>query len=203
MNSTEQYAEVGALLTRRTILKLIAGAPLVATFGFVASPLLRYLKPTMKPGNFFQTADLPKADQSVRFHRLDFPQSWTCVPFLLPIRYVVFNPEGQETRKTAGFILANAKNEIVAYSRICTAPCHVDGHHQLLNFLMDTAEIDCIAQSKSPVLYCPCACCLSTYDLNDHGRVIGGAAKRPLRRIDVAREGDYFIVTGPVEPEIV
>lgn len=78
MNFKEQYAEAGALLTRRTILKLIAGAPLVATFGFVASPLLRYLKPTMKPGNFFQSADLPKADQSVRFHRLDFPQSWTC-----------------------------------------------------------------------------------------------------------------------------
>ncbi|MFA7335482.1 MAG: hypothetical protein WC028_01755 [Candidatus Obscuribacterales bacterium] len=203
MNIKEQCAEAGALLTRRTILKLIAGAPLVATFGFVASPLLRYLKPTMKPGNFFQTADLPKADQSVRFHRIDFPQSWTCLPFMLPITYTVFNPEEHETRKTPGFILATAKNEIVAYSRLCTAPCHVDGHHQLLNFLMNTTEIDCIAQSKSPVLYCPCSCCLSTYDLNDHGRVIGGAAKRPLRRIDVAKEGDYYVVTGPVEPEIV
>lgn len=203
MNLKEQCAEAGALLTRRTILKLIAGAPLVATFGFVASPLLRYLKPTMKPGNFFQTADLPKADQSVRFHRLDFPYSWTCLPFMLPIRYEVFNPEGHETRKTPGFILNTAENEIVAYSRLCTYEFHEHGQPQKLNFLMNTAELDCITQSRNPVLYCPCACCLSTYDLSDHGRVLGGAAKRPLRRMNVVVEGDNYIVTGLDQAEIV
>lgn len=203
MNLKEQCAEAGALLSRRAILKVIAGAPLVATFGFTVSPLLRYLKPTMKPGNFFQSADLPKAEQTVRFERRDFQQSWTCIPFMLPIRYEVFNPEGHQIRKTPGFILATEKSEIIAYSRLCTNPHHEHGERQPLNFLMNTAEIDCITQSINPVLYCPCTCCLSTYDLKNNGRVIGGAAKTPLRRMNVLVEGDIYIVTGLDQAEIV
>lgn len=196
MNDKERCTDAEALLHRRTILKFIAGAPLVATFGFVVSPLFRYLKPTMKPGNFFQAADLPKVEQLVRFQWADFPEIWTCIPFLLPKTYVVFNPEGHEIRKTPGFIVRTAKNEIVAYSRICTFRSHQHRQQQPVNFLMNTAELDCIAQSKNPVLYCPCHCCLSTFDLNDNGRVLGGPAPLSLRRMDVVFDGEYYIVTG-------
>jgi len=196
MNDRTHNEATEALLPRRTILKFIAGAPLVATFGLLASPFMRYLKPTMKPGDFFQSADLPKVGQSDRFSRSDFPEIWTCIPFMLPTSYAVFGPEGHETREIPGFILRTAKDEIVAYSRICPN-CH---HRQYLNFLMNTADLDCIPQSKSPVLYCPCGCDLSTFDLSDNGRLLGRPASRPspqsLRRIDVAFDGEYYRLTG-------
>ncbi len=179
------------LLNRRTILKFVAGAPLVATFGFVASPLLRYLKPTMEAGSFFQSADLPKAEQSVQFRKNDFPDIWTCIPFLLPVRYLVFNPEEYETRKIPAFIISTAANKVVAFSRICTH-CR---HTQPVNFLSNTAELPYIEQSKTPVLCCPCACDLSTFDPTD-GRVLSGPAHRPLRRIDVSFDGECYRIIG-------
>jgi Rieske Fe-S protein len=168
MNDKEPSTEAEALLTRRTILKFIAGAPLVATFGFVASPLFRYLKPTMRPGNFFQAADLPKAQQSVRFSRRDFPEPWTCLPFMLPMSFKIFSPERHQIRQEPGFIVCTAKNEIVAFSRICTH-CR---HRQPINFMPNTLGISYLPQSKTPVLVCPCDCCLSTFDLSDGGSLL-------------------------------
>ncbi len=189
MTDRENCSVPEALLHRRVILKLIAGTPLVTTFGLLSSPLLRYLKPTMKAGDFFQTADLPKAERTIRFQRHDFPETWTCIPFMLPLRYAVFSPEGHEIRETPGFIIRTAKDEIVAFSRICPN-CR---HRQMLNFLKNTAELDCIAQSKTPVLYCPCACDLSTFDLSDNGRVLAGPASRPLSRMSVTFDDGYIV----------
>jgi hypothetical protein len=75
-------------------------------------------------------------------------------------------------------------------------------HRQPLNFLMNTAELPGIPQSKTPVLYCPCACCFCTFDLNDNGRVMQGHALRPLRRMDVIFDGEYYMVTGLRSAEI-
>lgn len=198
MNDMEPSTDARALLPRRTILKFIASAPLVATFGFASSPLLRYFKPSMKAGGFCQTADLPQIAQPVRFHRTEFPAPWTCQPFSLPLRYTVFNTEGHENREEPGFILRTAGNEVIAFSRICP-----NYHHHPLNFLMNTAELPCIPQSKYPVLYCPCACCFCTFDLNDNGRVMQGNAARPLRRMEVTFDGEHYTVIGLAQPEIV
>lgn len=149
MNDEEQVAVDRALLSRRSLLKFVAGAPLVATFGFVGSPLLRYLKPTMEPGNFCQAADLPKTESSVIFHRRDFPAPWTCIPFLLPMKYVVFGPERYEIRKEPGFIIRTAGKEIVAYSRICTG-CR---HRQPINFISSTVGMSDLPQSKTPEMH--------------------------------------------------
>src|SRR5271156_4473419 len=99
MNDIERCDNTEALRSRRAILKMIAAAPLVVTFGLLASPLMRFLKPTMKPLNFFQAADLPGADPPPQFHRSDFPDVWTCIPFMFPMKYLVFNPEQYEIRK--------------------------------------------------------------------------------------------------------
>ena len=197
MNDKEHCTDAEALLPRRTILKLIAGAPLVATFGLLASPLLRFMRPTLKPLDILGQSDQPLAEPPIpTFIVKDFPEPWTCIPFMFNQKYIVYNPEGDEIRKTPGFIMRTAKNEIVAYSRICPYQHHRHGQQQPVNFLTHTAELDCIAQSKFPVLYCPCCCCLSTFDLNDNGRVLGGPAPRPLRRMTVAFDGEYYTVTG-------
>jgi len=192
MATSEQFDDAKALFHRRSILKSIVSVPLLATFGLLPSPLLRYLKPTMAAGGFFQSADLPKPEQSDRFQWADFPEIWTCYPIMLPLRYEVFNPEGYEKRNTPGFIMRSANNEIVAFSRICPH-CH---HRQMLNFLKHTSELACIQQSENPVLYCPCMCDCSTFDLCDNGRVLSGPAPRPLRRMEVSFDGKYYTITG-------
>ncbi|MBS1998397.1 MAG: hypothetical protein JSS86_18865 [Cyanobacteria bacterium SZAS LIN-2] len=197
MNDKEHCADAAALLPRRTILKLVAGAPLVATFGLLTSPVLRFLKPTLKPLDILGQSDQPLAEPPIpTFIDKDFPAPWTCIPFIFNQKYIEYNPEGHEIRKTPGFIVRTARNEIVAFSRICTFRHHRHGQQQPLNFLMDTAVLDCIAQSKTPVLYCPCCCCLSAFDINDSGRVLGGPAPSPLRRMTVAFDGAYYTVTG-------
>ncbi|MDZ4834622.1 MAG: Rieske 2Fe-2S domain-containing protein [Candidatus Melainabacteria bacterium] len=191
MNDKEHCTDAKAVLTRRTILKLIAGAPLVATFGLLASPFLRFLRPTLKPLDIVGQSDQPLAEPPIpTFIDKDFPAPWTCLPFTFYQKYLEYNPELAEVRTTPGFIMRTAKNEIVAFSRICTQ-CR---HQQPVNFLRDTHEHNCITQSKTPVLCCPCDC--STFDPNDNGRVLGGPASRPLRRMTVAFDGEYYTITG-------
>lgn len=146
----------------------------------------------MEAGNFTQSADLPKPQQPVRFNRRDFPAPWTCIPFLLPMSFEVFNPEKHQIRMEPGFIVSTAKNEIVAYSRICTH-CR---HRQPINFMPNTLGVSYLPQSNTPVLVCPCDCCLSTFDLSDGCRVLQGPACRPPLRMNVAFDGDNIIITG-------
>ncbi len=192
--------DTGTLLSRRAVLKMMAGAPLVVTFGLAASPLVRYLKPSMKPGNFIQSADLPTADQSTRFHRTDFPEIWTCLPFMAPIKYLVFNPEEYEIRKIPSFIIRTGKNEMVAYSRRC--PNQSD---HILNFVIPTADGSCgcpdvsckglcIGYSKTPILSCPCDG--SIFDLTNDGRVACGPAPRPPRQFTLDFDGEFYRING-------
>jgi Rieske Fe-S protein len=206
-----------ALWSRRAVLKMIAGAPLVATFGLAASPLMRYLKPTMKPGNFFQAADFPEADPPPRFSTSDFSEVWTCLPFMLPLKYPVFNPQQYEIRQIPGFVIRTNKNEIVAFSRICPyRGC-------ILNFRIDVTNYSCgcdfanhkdcnsgdrgcspgknkcscleelLSVAKAPILYCPCD--WSVFDITDGGRVLRGPAGRPPRRLTVEHDGDWISIT--------
>ena len=189
MNDKEHRPDVKAVLPRRTILKLIAGVPLVATFGLLVSPLLRFLRPTLKPLDILGQSDQPLAEPPIpTFTEKDFPATWTCLPFVFHQKYIEYNPEWAEVRTTPCFIMRTARNEIVAFSRICPN-CR---HRQPVNFLSDS--LDCIALSKTPVLICPCDC--STFDPSDNGRVLGGPASRPLRRMTVAFDGEYYTVTG-------
>jgi Rieske Fe-S protein len=190
-------------ISRRAMLKAVACAPLMLTFGFVASPLARFLKPTMHPGGFFQTPDLPTAGNKVYFSVYDFPNDWVCIPFMFDLKYVVFNPQQEEIRRVPGFIVRVAPNEIVAFSRIC--PRH--GPSCILNFV-DTSRgyncgcsktntkrcCACAPDFKNPVLVCPCD--HSAFDLADGGRVIAGRAPRPPRQFYLSRQETFISIDG-------
>src|ERR1700734_3423713 len=105
--------------SRRIFLQTAAAIPLAATFGLLASPLLRYLRPTLKPLDVFGASDQPSAEEPVVFKDSDFPEEWTCLPFVFKQSYVEYNPEGKETRNIPGFIVKLPTGDIVAYSRIC------------------------------------------------------------------------------------
>jgi hypothetical protein len=78
INNMEHLNDPEGLRSRRTVLRMMAAAPLMVTYGMLASPLMRFLKPTMQPGNFFQTADLPTGEQLPVFIESDLPEiGWT------------------------------------------------------------------------------------------------------------------------------
>jgi len=201
MSDMEHCQNTEALRSRRAVLKMIAGAPLVVTFGLAASPLMRYLKPTMEPLNFSQAADLAAADPPVLFSWLDFPDIGTCIPFILPMKYLVFNPEQYEIRKIPGFAIRIDNNELVAFSRLC--PKQRD---HILNYVRPTAagscgcadnscKGDCIGHAKTPILICPCD--HSTFDVSNNGRVLCGPAPYPPRQFTVNRNGDLISISRP------
>lgn len=184
--------------SRRQILKLMAAAPLILPFGLTASPLMRYLKPTMKPGGFFDPGDLPGCAEAMTFTLADLPQPWTCLPFMYPLSIAEFNPEQQEIHEIPAFIIRLQGNEIVAYSRICPI---AHGYKCILNYLPDTEYCHCGCFAKSekccnsvttPVLFCPCTG--TTFDLANGACAIGRSWLRPPRKIELSKQNERIVI---------
>lgn len=174
--------------SRRIFLQSIAAIPLAATFGLLASPLLRYLRPTLKPLDIFGASDQPLAEEPVAFKDSDFPEPWTCKEFVFKQSYVEYNPEGKETRPIPGYIVKTGAGDIVAYSRICP---HLGC---IFNFVKDPVECAKGYNFKpaGPVFACPCH--LSVYDIAQGGKVVSGPAPRPPRSFTLKKEGDQYKV---------
>ncbi|MDR3614194.1 MAG: hypothetical protein P4L53_11575 [Candidatus Obscuribacterales bacterium] len=199
-DETEHDDDSQTLLHRRTLLKVMASAPLVVSLGLFSSPVMRFLKPTMKAGNFFQSADLPTADKPPLFNLRDLADVWTCIPFMMPMKYLVFNPEQYEVRKIPGFVIRTGKNQIVAFSRIC--PKHRD---HVLNFVLPAADGSCGCVDKSCKGYCigyaktPSLICSydkSVFDIGNNGRASCGAARYSARQFSISRNGDWISIDG-------
>jgi Rieske Fe-S protein len=174
--------------SRRIFLQSIAAIPLAATLGLLASPLLRYLRPTLKPLDVFGSSDQPLAEEPVAFTDKDFPEPWTCIPFVFKQSYLEYNPEGKETREIPGFIVKTGAGDVVAYSRICP---HLGC---IFNFVKDPAECAKGYNFKpaGPVFACPCH--LSVYDIAQGGKVVSGPAPRPPRQFTLKKEGEEYKV---------
>lgn len=192
----EEMRDAMPAVSRRTILKFAAGAPLLLTFGLAASPLARFLKPTMKPGEFFQEADIPGPTIKPTFSMADFPYDWTAIPFLFHLRYVVFNPEQEDIRTVPGFAI-RIGDEIVAYSRRCPwLGCHLNFKAEMCCGCIENTvqKCNCAMIKSNPVLVCPND--HSTFDLLQDGKVVFGPARRPPRRFNVERTGDLITIKG-------
>jgi Rieske Fe-S protein len=184
--------------SRRQILKFIAAAPLALTFGFAGEALMRFAKPSMKPFGLFDPADLPTCTSQPVFQLSDFPQPWTCIPFLYHMKIMEFNPEKQEIRKIPGFLIRLQGHEIVAYSRICPA------RGCIMNYIADPPRYHChcvpaskpcccAADLANPALICPCDG--SAFDLAREC-VFRGPARRPPRKFQLDMQGGKISVVG-------
>jgi Rieske Fe-S protein len=175
---------------RRIILKTLAAIPLAATFGLVISPLLRFMRPTLKPLDVFGPSDQPGPEEDVFFNDTDFPKEWTCLPFMFKQKYIEYNPEGKEVREIPGFIVKLPSGDVVAYSRICP---HLGC---VFNWVPDPNE--CAKgynfKPQGPVFACPCH--LSVYDIAQGGKVVSGPAPRPPRKFDLTKVGDKYKIVG-------
>jgi len=174
--------------SRRVFVRTAAAVPLAMTFGLLASPLLRFLRPTIKPLDLLGPSDQPHPLKDVSFKESDFPDTWTCLPFTFSQTYKEYNPEGMEVRNIPGFAVRLPSGEVVAYSRICP---HLGC---IFNFVKDPEE--CAKgynfKPNGPVFACPCH--LSVYDIAQGGKVVSGPAPRPPRKFEVKTEGDKITV---------
>lgn len=185
--------------SRRQFLKVMAAAPLILPLGLTASPLMRYLKPTMSPLGFCDPADQPSCAEVVSFTLSDFPDPWTCLPFIFPLKLTEFNPEQQEIREIPAFIIRTQRNEFVAFSRIC--PIHPT-HGCFLNWARDPSidglapKVDaCFSMIKTPVLWCSCT--MITFDLANDLRVIRGSAQTRPHKFELERKDNLINVVRP------
>jgi nitrite reductase/ring-hydroxylating ferredoxin subunit len=116
---------------------------------------------------------------------------------MLPMKYLVFNPEQYEVRKIPSFVIRTGKNEIIAFSRICPRD-----HDHILNFVLPRADgscgcLDqsckgyCIGYAKTPSLVCPCD--KSVFDVANNGRAICGSAYY-ARQLSVSRNGKWISI---------
>lgn len=183
------------LVTRRVALKFVAGAPLVFTFSLAASPLARFLKPTMKPGGFFQAADMPAAEHRIEFNSSDFPSDGSCIPFEFRMRYVVFGPEQEQIRKIPGFAVRLAPDKIAAFSRVCPRRRCLLNYKKEMCCGCSASSVDtcnCAMKISRPVLVCPN--CHSVFDLANDGQILLGCAPRPPLRFTVLRRGKLITI---------
>jgi Rieske Fe-S protein len=183
--------------SRRQILKFIASAPLVLTFGFAGEALMRFAKPSMKPLGLFDPSDQPTCIDQPVFQLSDLPQTWSCIPFLLHTKLTEFNPEQQEIRKTPGFIIRLSENEIGAYSRICpaggcTLTFMADPRNHICSCAGCRQRCSCFGNLPNPALICPYDG--SAFDLAHDARVLCGPARRPPRKFQLDRQGDRIAV---------
>ncbi|MCW5823652.1 MAG: hypothetical protein KIT34_12675 [Cyanobacteria bacterium TGS_CYA1] len=184
--------------SRRNLLKLLAGAPLLLTAGFAGEALMRFTKPSMKAGGIFDPADLPQSATKISFDKALLPVPWTCIPFTYQMKIKVFNPQEEEIRKIPSFLIRLADDEVVAYSRQCPrgkANCLINYNlhpKQRCGCVKENEWCCCTFEVDNPVLMCHCDG--SIYDLAREGMVLRGRAPRPPRRYDLRVEGDLISI---------
>ena len=190
--------EFRRLVSRRSLLKVAAGAPLAFTFSMMLSPLTRVLRPSMQPGGFFQTPDFPVPERNIAFNLSDFPNDWTSKSFDFRLKYSVFSPEQEKIRSIPGIIVRLSADEFVAFSLKCP-----NGRGCLLNYKTNlccgcinntVGDCSCERSKSHPVLVCPEH--HSTFDLMNEGCVVSGPAPGPPWRFNVLREGDSISIIG-------
>lgn len=183
-------------ISRRSLLKVVAGAPLLLTFGLVSSPIARFLKPSMKPGGFFQEADMPAAANDIRFNLSTLPADWMCIPFVCCMKYTVFNPEQEQLRKIPAFLTRKRNGDISAYSRLCPrrgclmnyAPNYCCG----CGCSISSNGCRCaLSTSPGPALVCPNG---HTVFSLDHQRVVIGY--HAPKQFQMMLQGDVLTVLG-------
>ncbi|MDX2106133.1 MAG: Rieske 2Fe-2S domain-containing protein [Candidatus Melainabacteria bacterium] len=191
--------------SRRNLLKLLAGAPLLLTAGFAGEALMRFAKPSMKAGGIFDPADEPELAIPPLFSKEYFPEPWTCLPFMYTIKYKIFNPENEEIRSIPAFIVRLNDDRIHAYSRECPR-----GRGCILNFVKESIrncgcgtnfkKCCCNIELNNPALVC--CCHMDVYDLANDGACVRGPSPRRPKKIEVFIDGEQITV-GRMENLIV
>jgi len=212
-------------LDRRALLRLITTVPVLGAVAAFLSPLLRLLKPNVKP---FQAlydptrGDIPRGESTVAATLAEVSKPWDFKYFVYTQKYPQYTPTGLRQASVPGVIVrlprkirmpwdwatgigkaqfVGQESDIIVFSRICP---HLGC---IYNYVANWQEITAGYGGYRPppdrrhaLMGCPCH--LSIYDPGDPqqpGRVLSGPAPRPPRTFLYDIRGDQIIVTD-VEP---
>ncbi len=213
------------VLDRRTFLRFITTLPVIGAAAAFLSPLLRLLKPNVKPFEVLYSptkpSDVPVGESTIAASLSEVTKPWDFKYFVFTQKYPQYTPEGVRSADVPGVVIRLprkiklpwewagsigktpqfAENDIIVFSRICP---HLGC---IYNFVGNWQEVTAgyggyvpPEARKHALLACPCH--LSIYDPADStqpGKVLSGPAPRPPRTFLYEIRGDEIVVTD-VEP---
>ena len=175
--------------TRRNLIKTLLAIPIIGTLVAIISPLMRFLKPTIKPLNYLQGPDLPKSLEPVAFNLSDFPNAFDCKAFNFTQVNKEYTAIGTQIRDIPGFVVKLPNGDFAVYSRICP---HLGC---VFNFVLNPDDVakGYNFRPDGPVFACPCH--LSVFDIQKDGQVVSGPAPRPPRKFVYKIENNQLIIS--------
>ncbi len=175
--------------TRRNLLKGILAIPVLGTLAAAVSPLMRFLKPTIKPLNFMQGPDLPKSASPVEIDLSLFPNAFDSQAFTFTQVNKEYTAIGTQTRDIPGYAVKLPTGDFAVYSRICP---HLGC---VFNFVPNPDDVakGYNFRPDGPVFACPCH--LSVFDIQHEGKVVSGPAPRPPRKFVYKVENNKLVIS--------
>lgn len=176
-------------INRRNLLKAILAIPVLGTLAAAVSPLMRFLKPTIKPLNYMQGPDLPTSLKPVSFDLSLFPNAFDVQSFNFTQVNKEYTAIGKQTREIPGFVVKLPGGDFIVVSRICP---HLGC---VFNFVPDPEDTAKGYNFKpdGPVFACPCH--LSVFDIQQDGKVVSGPAPRPPRKFYYKVENNQLVIS--------
>jgi len=199
--------------------------PFLAAAAAFVSPLLRLLKPNVKPFEILYRptrSDVPLGESAIAATLSEVAKPWDFKYFVFTQKYPQYTPEGLRSANVPAVVVrlpqkiklpwkwaasigkpqfTERENDIIVFSRICP---HLGC---IYNFVPNHAEVTAgyggykpPPQRQHALMACPCH--LSIYDPADPqepGKVLSGPAPRPPRTFLYEIRGEQIIVTD-VEP---
>ena len=214
------------VLDRRTFLRFITTLPVIGAAAAFLSPLLRLLKPNVKPFEVLYSptkpSDIPVGESAIAATLSEVAKPWDFKYFVFTQKYPQYTPEGLLSANVPGVVIrlpqkiklpwswaaeinkpqfVGQENDLIVFSRICP---HLGC---IYNFVGNWQEVTAgyggyvpPEARKHALMACPCH--LSIYDPADPtqpGKVLSGPAPRPPRTFLYEIRGDEIVVTD-VEP---
>ena len=176
-------------ITRRNLLKAIVAIPVLGTLIAAISPLMRFLKPTVKPFNYMQGPDLPISLKPVEFNLSEFPNPFDHKAFNFSQANKEFTALGKQINEIPGFVVKLPSGEFAIYSRICP---HLGC---VFNYVQNPDDVakGYNFRPQGPVFACPCH--LSVFDIQQEGKVVSGPAPRPPRKFVYKIENNKLVIS--------
>ncbi len=214
------------VLDRRRFLRFITTLPVIAAAAAFLSPLLRLLKPNVKPFEVLYSptkpSDIPVGESAIAATLSEVAKPWDFKYFVFTQKYPQYTPEGLLSANVPGVVIrlpqkiklpwswaaeinkpqfVGQENDLIVFSRICP---HLGC---IYNFVGNWQEVTAgyggyvpPEARKHALMACPCH--LSIYDPADPtqpGKVLSGPAPRPPRTFLYEIRGEEIVVTD-VEP---
>ena len=194
------------LISRREFLQMLIGIPVIGAVVVVLSPLLRYLRPTVKPFQYFPQPELAASKPLPVAKLSELSEPWSSKEFLFNLQTVEYTPRGKQVSKIPGIVVrlpddvaekSNNGQKYVCFQRICT--------HLGCVFRFETNP-DEVAKGfnyrpDDAVFACPCHLSVFALTKRDEawgtvGKVVSGPAQRPPRKLEFEIKNDEIVVTG-------